>query len=247
MMIPQRLLKKSLMLALMILSARVYLANASRHETCAEFLKKHGVELTEEGLVSALRNHDPEIRDNAAQELANRKDVGAVSAIEQALATENDPGMQVNLAYAAAQLGDENGFAALKRFCETALAVPRLKAALYMLRFNDESCFSGVISILQSKPEKGEGEINIATAMSLVPSFHNLSPSDEQRLITLTMKHLADPAPFARITASQTLTKVGGADLIPVLQQAITEEKDDVTRSAMQAELVKLQTKPKEK
>jgi HEAT repeat protein len=231
-------LQRFLASASLIVLITGHTATGSRHETFAEFLKRHGIEVTEKGLVSALKNPDPEIRDNAAQELADRKAAAAIPAITGALAVEKDPELQVNLAYALARLGDRDGFVALQHFCDTASASPRLKAALYLLTsFNDESCFGAVESVLQSESERDHAFV--VNAMSLVPRFHQLPASDEQRLIVLTVKQLEDPDATVRMTASEVLAKVGDAAVVPSLQKAIADETDQVARSWMQRELGK--------
>jgi HEAT repeat protein len=234
-------LRKSLFVASLLLLGAPFVSG-SRHETSIEFLKRHGIDVSDEGLIAALKNTDSEIRDNSALALADRKVVTAIPALADALASEKDPEMGVNLAEDIARLGDPAGVADLKHFCDSAPPSPRLKATLYLLRdFSDESCFNAVVSILRSKSESDH--LHVATAISLVPWFHQLSASDEQQLISLTVGLLGDPSPFIRITAGQALSKVGGADVILALQQAIRKESDEVARSAMKAELDKLQAK----
>ena len=216
---------------------------ASRHETSAEFLKRHGIELTENSLVAALRNPDPEIRDNAAQEIANEKAVAASPAIKDALATEKDPERQVNFAYTLAQLGDKGGFVALKHFCDTASPSPGLKAASYMLRFGDESCLGAVQSVLRKEPQSDFDHFHMAVAMSLIPSFHKLTDSDKSELIALTVKRLGDSNSYTRMIASQVLAKIGDSSAIPPLEKAVADETDKVVRDSMEAELEKLQAR----
>jgi HEAT repeat protein len=234
-------LRAQLGLGAFLLFTTCHVATGDRHETPAEFLKRHGIEVTEKGLVAALKNSDPQIRDSAAQELAEEKAAAALPALKDALSAEKDPEMQVNLAEALARLGDKGGFVALKHFCDTLSPSPRLKAALYMLRFGDESCLNAVKSVLQSEP-KGD-HLYVATAMSLIPSFHNLGTSDKTELFVLTVKQLADPTPYIRLTASQVLGKMEDIDVIPSLEKAIADETDQVVRSSMQAELEKLKAK----
>src|SRR5215472_17594340 len=112
----------------LLLLSTCNLAIAGRNETSAEFLRRHGIEITQRGLITALKNSDPEIRNNAAAELANEKAVSAVPPLKAALATEKDPEVQVNLAESIARLGDKDGLVALKHFCDTAPPNARLKA-----------------------------------------------------------------------------------------------------------------------
>ena len=232
--------------ALVVLALNVFTSTlwADRHPNKnSEILMKHGYSITLEGMVAALKDSDGEVRDRAASELANQKMTAAIPDIRAALGEERDPDIQVNLAYSLAQLGDKEGFTALKHSCDTAAASPRLKAALYMLRFNDESCFSAVKSVLESRSE-GDHEF-VVNAMSLVPSFRRVSSQDKRELIMLTARELNDPTPLVRVTASQILEKVGDAEVIPSLEKAILDEKDPVVRSSMQVELDKLKERAK--
>ena len=66
--------------------------------TFGELLKRHNIELTQQGLVDALRNTDPEVRSLAAQKLAEDKAVETIPAIKDALARESVPWTRMNIA-----------------------------------------------------------------------------------------------------------------------------------------------------
>jgi HEAT repeat protein len=216
---------------------------AQRHANAnPEFLMSHGYAATAEGMVAALKDNDPEVRDRAAAELAFEKVTAAATAIKDAVSAEKDPDVQVNLAYALALLGDKGGILDLQHFCESDPTRPRLKATLYLLRdFADESCFGAVAAVLKSDSESDHPFV--AQAMSLIPWFRDLPPSKQSQLIALTAKRLSDYDPNTRIVASQTLAKVADSEVIPALQKAIADEPDDVARGAMQRELDQLKAK----
>ena len=55
--------------------------------TFGELLKRHNIQLTQPGLVDALRNTDPDVRYLAALKLAEDKAVETIPAIKDALAS----------------------------------------------------------------------------------------------------------------------------------------------------------------
>jgi len=234
-------LPRQLTIGLLTLAITCAVAIASRNETCVEFLKRQGIEVTEKGLIVALRNPDPHIRDNAAMALADEKLAAAVPAVKEAMTAEKDPWLKVNLAEDLARLGAKDGFVALKNFCDTASPDQRLKAALYMLRFGDESCLSAVQSVLRSEPEGDH--LYVASALSLIPSFHKLNATEKRELCVLTLKWLADPEPSIRLTASEVLGKIDDADVIPSLEKAIADEANPVVRDWMERELDRAKAK----
>ena len=60
-------------------------------QTFGDLLKRPNIELTQQGLVDALRNTDPEVRSLAAHKLAEDKAVETIPAIKDALASEKVP------------------------------------------------------------------------------------------------------------------------------------------------------------
>jgi hypothetical protein len=60
--------------------------------TFGELLRKHNVELTQQGLLRALKSPDADVRYLSAMKLAEDKVVDAVPAIKEALAAESSSG-----------------------------------------------------------------------------------------------------------------------------------------------------------
>ena len=79
-------------------------------QTFGDLLKRPNIELTQQGLVDALRNTDPEVRSLAAHKLAEDKAVETIPAIKDALATEKVPWTRMNIALALAEMGESIGF-----------------------------------------------------------------------------------------------------------------------------------------
>src|SRR5437879_5776069 len=66
----------------------------------AQSLKERHVELTEAGLLKALRSPNAEVRYLAALRLAEEKDLDVIPAIERALSAEKVPETRINIAIA---------------------------------------------------------------------------------------------------------------------------------------------------
>ena len=79
--------------------------------TFGELLKRHNIQLTQPALVDALRNTDPEVRDLAANKLAEDKAVETIPAIKDALASEKVPWTRMNIALALAEMGESSPLA----------------------------------------------------------------------------------------------------------------------------------------
>ena len=100
---------------------------------------------------------------------------------------------------------------------------------------------SAVQSVLRSEPEGDH--LYVASALSLIPSFHKLNATEKRELCVLTLKWLADPEPSIRLTASEVLGKMDDADVIPSLEKAIADEANPVVRDWMERELDRAKAK----
>jgi HEAT repeat protein len=100
-----------------------------------------------------MKNADPEVRDLAAQKLAEDGATEAILAIREALASEKVPWTRMNIAFALARMGESIGFDTLEDNCrnkDTSGAI-RSRSAEYLLRFDRDSttCLSGVVNLLK--------------------------------------------------------------------------------------------------
>lgn len=209
--------------------------------TFGELLKRHNIQLTQPALVDALRNTDPEVRDLAANKLAEDKAVETIPAIKDALASEKVPWTRMNIAFALAQMGESIGFDTLEDNCknkDTSGAI-RARSAEYLLRFNGDSttCLSGVLDLLKGSNGDKMG------AAELLPRYHNLSKEDSEKVFTGLVEALHAPGPAARMAVGRSLADLGDTRGIAELGRAIEGEQDQLVRSRLEEDLGILRNK----
>ncbi|HZW92393.1 MAG TPA: HEAT repeat domain-containing protein [Candidatus Eremiobacteraceae bacterium] len=198
-----------------------------------EQLKQHHVELTEAGLLKALRDTDAQVRYLAALRLAEVKDAAAVPAIEEALEAEKVPETRMNITIALVQLGDEKGIVELTSDCKDP-ELPgyfRARAMLYMLPRGSKVCFKAALDLLSTDPDSR------AQVVSLLPQYLGPSKEESNEVLEATAKCLTDESPGVRIQAAYTLRTLANPSAIPLLRSAIAAEPDDDVRSQMQYSL----------
>jgi HEAT repeat protein len=202
----------------------------------AEQLKQHHIELTEAGLLKALRSPDGQVRYLAALRLAEDSDMEAVPAIEKALTAEKTPETRINIAVALVQLGQDKGLLELAGDCKDP-GLPgyfRARAMIYMLPRGDKACFRAALDLLRSDPDS-RGQV-----LSLLPQYQNPSKEEADEIVEVTAKCLDDESAAVRIQASITLGTLANPSAIGDLQRAIAAEGDDIVRSQMQRSLQQL-------
>jgi HEAT repeat protein len=209
--------------------------------TFGELLKRHNIQLTQPALVDALRNTDPEVRDLAANKLAEDKAVETIPAIKDALASEKVPWTRMNIAYALAQMGESIGFETLEGNCKNKdSGNVRARSAEYLLRFNRDSttCLSGVLDLL-----KGGSNGDRMLAAELLPRFHNLSTEDSEKVFTGLVGALHASHAAVRLEAGRALADLGDRRGIPELRDAIEAEQEQDIRPRLEQDLRILQEK----
>ncbi len=212
-----------------------------------ELLQQHNIELTEPALINALKNPDPDVRYLAAMKLAEDKAFATIPAIEEAVRVEKDPRDQVNMALALGLLSDQIGLAKLKKVCADKNFVPefRLYAVRYMFDLHsqkDEDCLAAAEQLAASR------NVNIGdrvSALSLLPSFQNLTTDESPKIVNLVANCLEDSEPVVQLAASSALVNLGGASAIPYLRSAIAREKDENVRAAFERDLKRLEESAK--
>lgn len=214
----------------------------AKPQTFGDLLKLHNIELTQQGLVAALRNTDPEVRYLAAHKLAEDKAVETIPAIKDALATEKVPWTRMNIALALAEMGESIGFDTLEDNCKnngTSGAI-RTRSAEYLLRFNRDSatCLSGLLDLL-----KGGSNGDMAAAAELLPRYHNLSKEDSETVFTGLVEALHASGPAVRMAAGEALANLGDRRGITELERAIRDEQEEVVRLQLEEDLKKLRNK----
>ncbi len=207
-------------------------------------LQERKIQLTEESLLAALRNPDPDVRYLAALVLAEDKAGNAVGAIEHAAAHEKVRETQIDLALALALLGDNKGVVMLQQACDDAgtPAHLRMYAAKYILDTKNQGCLSVVENFLLSAPDSGSRQL----AFSEMVRFQHVSDADAQKILAALVTSLGDPEPQIRMGASGALAELGNQSAVPELEKAIAAESGDAVRSRMQTDLRKLQQKARQ-
>jgi HEAT repeat protein len=209
--------------------------------TTEQKLKQHHIELTRDSLINALHNSDAEVRYLAAQQLTGQRDQDAVPVIVDAATQEKAPRARINMAFSLALIGEKRGFAILNDACNNS-SFPgylRAAAAAYLLDVNDESCLGAVVNVAEVDAEPNYR----MAALALLPRFKNVSKDDSQRIYGIIVSSVTDSTPALRLTASSALVQLGTQTAIPVLQSAITSERDQVVRAQMESDLHSLEKK----
>ena len=211
-------------------------------QTFGELLKRHNIQLTQQGLVDALRNTDPEVRYLAAHKLAEDKAVETIPAIKDALASEKVPWTRMNIALALAEMGESIGFDTLEDNCKNKGTSRNIRArsAEYLLRFNRDStaCLSGVLDLLKS-----ESNGDRMAAAELLPRYRNLSKKDSETVFTGLVEALHAPGPAVRMAAGQALADLGDTRGIAELERAVRVEQEEAVRLRLEDDLKTLRKK----
>jgi HEAT repeat protein len=231
------------MLALVTLAGlQPILASGEFPPSISESLRRHNIQLTQSALLDALRNADPEVRDLAAQKLAEDKVSEAIPAIKDALASEKVPSTRMNIAFALAELGESTGLDTLEDNCRNRnlAADIRTQSAEYMLNLNHGStvCLSAILDVLES----GSNGYKMQAA-TLLPQFRNLSEQDSERVFVGLVKALHASYALVRLEAGRALADLGDRRGIPELRDAIEAEQEQDIRPRLEEDLGILRNK----
>jgi HEAT repeat protein len=205
-------------------------------ESFAHALTRHHIELTEPTLIEALRNPDNEVRGLAAWELLEMKAEDSLPQILQAMRDERGGATKVDLASAAAYLGGEkDGTAALEGVCHDSSEPGwvRTDAARHLFDLHDRACLPDLWRLMESG---NESDTRIA-AINLVSQLQDRTASESAQIEHFTLEALDDPDIRLRWYAAVTLADLRDATAIPYLRMAIQVEKQDITKSQMEASL----------
>jgi HEAT repeat protein len=203
--------------------------------------EKYHIAPTKEGLISAVRHPNADLRSFAALKLAADRQKDVIPALLDALASEAFPGTRVNLASAAAKLGSEDGVVALEGMCQQSAWSPvlRMIAARAMLDVGREECLDGVLTVLRSPTDVQDSVFGL----NLLPRFHHLSPAQLGDVRSLIAASLKSPFAPVRMEASYALNELGGAWATEELQGALAVEQEEAVSNFMAATLKSMQAK----
>lgn len=201
--------------------------------------EKYHIAPTQEGLVGALRHSDPVVRSFAAFRLASKRYADVAAAVLDALASEHYPGVKIEMAVAAFQLGAEGGKVALKAMCEDASWSPslRMSAARSMLSVGGESCLTSVLTVLRSS----ENDQASYMALEMLPRFVHATPAELQEGRDLAATYLRNKFPGFRAAASDFMRATGGFWAAALLHDALAVEQDEAIRAVMTRDLSAIQ------
>jgi HEAT repeat protein len=223
------------MLAVAIVGGQPISQDNGPGPTFDELLKRYNIQLTHPALVDALKNTDLEVRDLAANKLADDKAVETIPAIKDALASEKVPWTRMNIAFALAQMGESIGFDTLEDNCKNkgTTGAIRTRSAEYLLRFNRDSttCLSGVLDVV-----KGGSNGDRMAAAELLPRYHNLSKEESETVFTGLVEALHAPDPSVRMAAGQALADLGDKRGIAELGRAVGVEQEQAPKKRQKRE-----------
>jgi HEAT repeat protein len=209
-----------------------------RMPTVRQLLRKHGIALSKEGLLKALKHNNPEVRYLAAQQLAEENETDAIPAMTAALRSERNLRARTNIAYALAQMGARRGFSTLKAICHnrTIPSYERLLAVDYLLRMGDESCNKVVLDYLRPRADPSAQ----VGAMYLLRRMSGISMDERLRALNFVHDSLSVRDISVKLTASDTLVSLKDETAIPAFERAIASETNREVRSKMQSDLKRL-------
>lgn len=216
--------------------------------TSADVLREKGIhDLSEPSLVAELGNSDPEIRREAASELATEHRDGSIPAIESALNRERDLGVQVGLAQALLVLGDQGGATQLHAICGNA-SVPiqfiiSAVRALRVTRSLSAICADTLLKAMSHAKEAGE----VAMAASLLPQIYAEASSSQACEVLATLQSLVldkKQEATVRMNSGRALAQIGSPESSATMREAISSERDPAMRSFFEDTLKSLEKHP---
>lgn len=217
-------------------------------ESLAETLATHGItDLSEDSLIAALLNSNPQVRAVAAMKLDEDRHDDAVPAIESALSREQDVNAQIGLAQALIGLHDDKGVAHLHSMCTDAslnfMTLVRVVDALGLNHLQAGVCAETFFSAMSRSKEPGEIAMG---ASRLAVIYRDATPEQALRITTTLRLLLADDKqePSVRMEASRGLGDIGTPECLDAIRIAITHEQDLNVRGFFDAILKGSQRNP---
>jgi hypothetical protein len=216
--------------------------------TSAEVLRAKGIhDLSEPSLVAELGNSDPEIRREAASELAAEHRDTSIPAIESALNRERDLSVQVGLAETLLLLGDQRGGTQLHAMCtDPSVPIQFVISAVRALQITHSSSSMCADTLLKEMSHTKEGG-EVAMASSLLPQIYADASSSQARQIFATLQSLIldkKQEAIVRMNSSRALVQIGGPESRATIREAISSERDPAMRSFFEDYLKTLEKRP---
>ncbi|MGA2437576.1 MAG: HEAT repeat domain-containing protein [Acidobacteriaceae bacterium] len=213
-----------------------------RAKSYTDFLRAHGVEISEPSLIAALQNDIPEIRMNAVVKLLADCDLHSIPAIEKALSTEEDNTTRANIAGALASFGDPVGAKYLAAACtDPSLPTLAMSAAVHGLALAHYShpqftspavCADTVLNLFDSRPDSKIDMIELFAAM-----YHEVSQSQADRMVADAQSLLQSDNASSRMAGSDVLASLGSTASIDLIRSTMERETEPAIRSVLQESL----------
>jgi HEAT repeat protein len=221
--------------------------------TLEQMLERRGIQLTKQGLLSALLDLRAVVRSLAARKLAQDALRDSIPAIAAALSVEEAPGTREILAASLASLGEEQGFAALRDMCKANFpAGLRRFAASDMLQLHNEECVGDLVNVLRFVRDSAPGhplrDNFLQVGLYDLDTFPPQHPTERQQadFRELAVSCLASKSRDIRIAASRVLGTFGDGTSAQELQRAVAVEEDRDVRTRMLADLQRLKDRQHE-
>ncbi len=198
-------------------------------------LKARGIDTSTKGLISALKNPEPEIRDYAAIVIGERKDKQAIPPL-RALLNDPYPTARFDAARSLAVMGDKSGLAVLKEQLKEPDSSERpLMAAATLAEVGDPSGYNVIIAGLASQktPFRVRAVIDLATFSRFNGRKVGTRVIDVPGQLIRVLEH--DPDGFVRLNAALILGRVGNLSDIPALKKASSDSDQRVRQAAQTA------------
>jgi hypothetical protein len=196
--------------------------------------EKYHAPLTTDVLLRALDDEVGAIRTAAAFRLAAQGQKDAIRPILAALSRERMPRFQVALAFAAAELGSDDGIRALEGMCANTGWTPtqRMGAAQTLGFFHNEECLGEVLSALRSQDDQA-----VPIALATLAHYEQVPTERYEEISSVVSHFLRSNNSVIRAYASDVLAKFGDASSAQELDTALAIEKEENARTAMKAAL----------
>jgi HEAT repeat protein len=207
-----------------------------RGKSSTDFLRAHGIEISEPSLIAALQSALPEVRFSAVTQLLADCDLQSIPVIEKTLYTERDEQIRAGTAGGLASFGDPVGAKYLAAACtDNSLSTLAMSAAVEGLQqghylhpqFPSPSvCADTVLNLFDSRPDSKVDMVELFLAMS-----PDVSPTQADRMVADAQSLLQSDDASHRMAGSEVLAELNSTASIELIHKAMERATDSSERS----------------
>ena len=210
--------------------------------------EKYHTPLTKDALLSALPDELPAVRSLAASKLAFAGEKDSIPFILAALARERIPVARIGFAYAAAELGAQDGVVALRGMCGDPgwSRARRMEAANMMVAVHNEDCLGDVLDVLRSRDESQTVDEGAISALCVLLRHNHVPAPELPEVRRLAAVYLKSDNDATRVYASDVLGKFGDPSSAEDLRRALVVEHEENVQVAITTALKSLETRPRQ-